>query len=208
MLPSLFPREAKFFDLFNDLAEQLVKGSHELQALVSDLGHVEQRARNIKTIENHADQITHQTVLLLHQTFITPLDRDDIHRLVTRMDDILDLMEDASQCMFLYDIRTLPAEAVALVGICVACTEKVREAVAMLPNMKNAERLMHTCTEIDQLESEADHVTRAAMVKLFRDENDTKLLIKLKEIYEHLENVTDRCEDVANILEGIVLEHA
>ena len=143
---------------------------------------------------------------LLHHTFITPIDRDEIHQLITRMDDILDLMEDVSQCMFLYDIKALTDEARKLAVMCFASTETVKAAVALLSNLKNSDAILALCKEVDKLESDADHVMRAAMAKLFREEPDVKQLFKLKEIYQLLESVTDRGQDVANIIEGIVLE--
>ncbi len=208
MFGRLMPREGRFFEYFNEHAEQLVLGAIELKALMSDISELQIRARNIESIENKADQITHQTMQLLHQTFITPLDRDEIHQLITKMDDILDLMEDASQCMFLYDIRTVSDEAKKLAEICLSCTEKVKTAVMQLSNMENAESILNLCSEIDKLEAFADQVMRTAMAKLFREEPDTRHLFKMKEIYQLLETVTDRCEDVANIIEGIVLENA
>jgi predicted phosphate transport protein (TIGR00153 family) len=208
MFGRLIPREGRFFEYFNEHAEQLVLGATELKALMSDISELQIRARNIESIENKADQITHQTMQLLHQTFITPLDRDEIHQLITKMDDILDLMEDASQCMFLYDIRAVSDETKKLADICLSCTEKVKAAVKHLPNMENAESILNLCTEIDRLETVADQVMRTAMAKLFREEPDTRQLFKMKEIYQLLEAVTDRCEDVANIIEGIVLENA
>lgn len=208
MFGRLMPREGRFFEYFNEHAEQLVLGALELKALMNDISELQMRARNIESIENKADQITHQTVQLLHRTFITPLDRDEIHQLITTMDDILDLMEDASQCMFLYDIRTITDEAKKLAEICLSCTEKVKAAVMYLSNMKNAESILNLCTEIDKLETNADQVMRTAMAKLFREEPDTRHLFKMKEIYQLLEAVTDRSEDVANIIEGIVLENA
>lgn len=208
MFGRLMPREGRFFEYFNEHAEQLVLGAIELKALMSDISELQIRARNIESIENTADQITHQTVQLLHKTFITPLDRDNIHQLITTMDDILDLMEDTSQCMFLYDIHAVTDEAIKLAEICLSCTEKVKVAVAHLSNMKNAESILNLCTEIDKLEATADQVMRSAMAKLFREEPDTRHLFKMKEIYQLLEAVTDRCEDVANIIEGIVLENA
>ena len=208
MFGRLMPREGRFFEYFNEHAEQLVLGAIELKALMSDISELQIRARNIESIENKADQITHQTVQLLHKTFITPLDRDEIHQLITTMDDILDLMEDASQCMFLYDIRTVTDEAKKLAEICLSCTEKVKAAVTHLSNMENAESILNLCAEIDKLEAIADQVMRSAMAKLFREEPDTRHLFKMKEIYQLLETVTDRCEDVANIIEGIVLENA
>lgn len=208
MFGRLMPREGRFFEYFNEHAELLVLGAIELKALMSDISELQIRARNIESIENKADQITHQTVQLLHRTFITPLDRDEIHQLITKMDDILDLMEDASQCMFLYDIRTVTDEALKLADICLSCAEKVKAAVTQLSNMDNAESILKLCAEIDRQETVADQVMRTAMAKLFREEPDTRHLFKMKEIYQLLEAVTDRCEDVANIIEGIVLENA
>lgn len=208
MLSRLMPREGKFFDLFNRHAEQMLLCAHELKLLMDDLSRVELRARNIKGYESAADRITHETMHLLHNTFITPLDRDDIHQLIGKMDDVLDLMEDAAQCISLYGIQAVPDEARRLAAICVTCVEHLQIAVSLLSNMKSPDAIMKNCVEIDRLESEADHVMRAAIVKLFRDEPDTRELIKLKAVYEILETVTDRCEDVANIIEGIVLEYS
>lgn len=208
MFGRLMPKEGRFFDYFSAHAEQLVLGAVELKALMRNVGELTARKRNIESIEHAADKITQQTMHLLHQTFITPLDRDEIHQLITRMDDILDLMEDVSQCMFLYDINAVTSEAEQLADICLTSTEKVRAAVKLLPDMKNAQAILPLCKEIDRLESDADHVMRSAMAKLFRQEADTRQLFKMKEIYQLLESVTDRCQDVANIIEGIVLENA
>lgn len=208
MFGRLMPKEGRFFELFIEHAEQLVLGATELKALMGNVADLPLRKRNIESIEHAADKITQQTMQLLHQTFITPLDRDEIHQLITRMDDILDLMEDASQCMHLYDIHAVTEETVQLASICLESTERVREAVKLLPNMKNADRILEDCKHIDRLESDADHVMRTAMAKLFREEADTRQLFKMKELYQLLESVTDRCQDVANILEGIVLENA
>jgi predicted phosphate transport protein (TIGR00153 family) len=208
MFGRLMPFEGRFFDLFNELAGEVVKGSHELGAMMASFDDLERRAFAIETIEKRGDKLTQETIELLHRTFITPLDRDDIHALITRMDDILDLIEDCAQSINLYDIRAVTAETRRLADICVACVEQVRAAVAGLSNLEMAGATMAICAEIDRLESEADHVMRAAMAKLFRDEPDVKQIIKLRSIYELLESITDRCEDVANIIEGIVLENA
>jgi len=207
MIGKFMPREGRFFDNFIAHADLIVAGAREMNALIADVGNLELRTKNIERLERQADEITHQTVAMLHHTFITPLDRDEIHQLITGMDDILDLMEDVAQCLFLYDITELTEEARKLAEICVACTERVHEAVGMLSNMKKGEQILVICNDIDRLESEADYVMRAAMAKLFREEPNVKQLIKLKEIYQLLESVTDRCEDVANLLEGIVLEN-
>jgi uncharacterized protein Yka (UPF0111/DUF47 family) len=124
------------------------------------------------------------------------------------MDDILDLIEDTSQSIYLYDVRSITPEAVRLAAIVVQSAENVKRAVGLLSNMDNAAEILKVCEEIDRLESEADHVMRSAMAKLFRDESDLKQVIKLRTIYELLETVTDTCEDVANIIEGIVLENS
>ncbi len=208
MFGRLMPKEGRFFDYFNDHASLVVEGAHELNAFLSDMSNREAHAQNVAFIEKKADKITHETINLLHQTFITPLDREDIHKLISNMDDILDMMEDVAECVMLYDVREVTDAARRLADICVSCAEKVKQAVTMLSNMDNSAAILKICSEIDQLESEADRVMRSAMSKLFRDEPDTRQLIKLKAIYELLETVTDRCEDTANVIEGIVLENA
>ena len=208
MFSRFMPREGKFFDLFNEHAALIVEGSLELAALMANGNDLERRAHNVESIEKRGDKITRGTIELLHKTFITPIDRDDIHHLISEMDNILDLIEDSAQLMFLYDVRVLPPDAKKLADLCVECCGKVKDAVALLSSMDNADALMSLCQEIDRLESEADHVMRAAVSKLFREEPDVRQVIKLKVIYELLEMVTDRCEDVADIIEGIVLENS
>ncbi len=208
MFGSLMPHDGKFFDYFNQHAALCVKGAKELVALMTNFDDLDIRVHAIETIEKEADKITYATINTLHKTFITPLDRDEIHKLITRMDDILDLMEDAAQTVSLYDIQVITPEAKRLAELCLACVEKVQAAVALLHNMDNSRQMLALCVEIDRLESDADHVMRAALSKLFRDEPDVRNLIKLKAIYEILETVTDRCEDVAVIIEGIVVENA
>ena len=202
------PTEGKFFEYFNQHAELCVKGAKEMVALMTNFDDLEIRVHAIESIEKQADKITYATIDMLHKTFITPIDRDDIHQLITRMDDILDLLEDAAQTISLYDIKAITPEAKRLAELCLACAERVKAAVALLHNMDNSPKILEICAEIDRFESDADHVMRAAMSKLFRDEPDVRTLIKLKAIYEILETVTDRCEDVANIIEGIIVENA
>lgn len=208
MMSWFVPREAKFFDMFRESSDLIVKGAQELIAMVDDLSNAEERAKNIKDIEHQADQVTHHAISELHKTFITPLDRDEIYRLITKMDDILDFIEAASQRFFLYDIRKITPEVKELAQIILRASEAVRQAVAGLEQMKNAPKILELCVEINRLENEADHVLRSGMAKLFREDVGFKELIKLKEVYELLESVTDRCEDVANIVESIVLDHA
>lgn len=208
MFRRFMPREGKFFDLFNEHAALILEGSRELAALMTSGDDLERRARNVESIEKRGDKITRSTIELLHKTFITPIDRDDIHQLISEMDNILDLIEDSAQLVFLYDVRVVSPDAKKLADICVECCEKVKTAVELLSSMENGDAIMAICRDIDRLESHADHVMRAAIGRLFRDESDVKELIKLRTVYEHLETVTDHCEDVANILQGIVIENA
>ncbi len=205
---SLLPREGRFFDAFNQHAALAVKAARELEGVFADLATLEARSSVIHQCEKQADKVTHDTVHLLHQTFITPFDRDQIHALITAMDDVLDLIEDVAECLFLYDVRRIGPEAAKLAAICVTCTSRVEQVVGMLSSMKNSARILAICGEIDRLESEADGVFRTALAKLFREEPDAREVIKQKEVFLLLEEITDRCEDVANLIEGIVLEAA
>lgn len=206
MFERLMPREGRFFQYFDEHAEQIVLGAEQLTALMRAVHELDDRKRNIENIEHRADKITAATMDLLHHTFITPIDRDEIHQLIGRMDDILDLMEDVSQCMFLYDIKVVTSEAVQLADLCLTSAQKVKQAVSEIKNMKNSKHILELCKDIDRLEGDSDRVMRAAMAKLFREETNAMEVLKMKEIYQLLESVTDRCQDVANIIEGIVVE--
>ncbi|MCM2277378.1 MAG: DUF47 family protein [Oligoflexia bacterium] len=208
MIGRLIPREEKFFVLFRQSAELMVEGAHALRDIFANMAEAEQHARRLKDIEHRADEITHRTIELLHSTFITPLDREDIHQLITRMDDILDFFEAAAQRIFLYDIKTSPPNSRELAELCLKMAETIQMTVNSLEDLKNREAILKHCIEINRLENEADHLYRVSVAKLFREEPDTRQLIKYKEIYEILETATDRGEDVANIIEGIVLEYA
>ncbi|HLA33471.1 MAG TPA: DUF47 family protein [Rhodocyclaceae bacterium] len=212
MFSRLMPREGKFFELFNSHAELIVSGGRQLVMLVNDLQQgpevLARHAQLIDQMETSADRITRETVSLLHTSFNTPLDRDEIHQLIMGMDDVLDLIQDFAEAVVLYDIRSLTQEALQLADICASCCERVRSAVILLNDMDNAPAMLKLCNEIDQLESNADRAMRTGVTKLFREEADLRQLIKLKGIYELLEAITDRCEDVANIIEGIILENS
>ncbi|MBK5915674.1 DUF47 domain-containing protein [Rhodocyclus purpureus] len=212
MFGRLLPKEGKFFDLFNAHAEQIVIGAEALVGLMAELnkpgGDAAEYFRAIDQAEDQADRITHDTMALLHKTFITPLDRDEIHSLINCLDDIIDLIKGGAQILNLYDIRRATPEAKNLADIILSSANRVRAAVLLLPSMDNGPAILKTCEEIDRLETDADRVMRGAMSRLFREEPDVRQLIKLKAVYELLESVTDRCEDLANILEGIVLENS
>jgi predicted phosphate transport protein (TIGR00153 family) len=208
MLGRLMPREGRFFELFNAHAERIVEGSRELAGMIGTFSELDAHAQRIDAAERAADKITHETITLLHKTFITPFDREQIHQLITTMDDILDLIQDVAESVALYDLRKVTPEAKQLAEICQMCCDRVKTTVSLLPDIKRSEAILKCCEEIDRLESDADRVLRAAMQKLFREENDLKQVMKLRVVYDLLESITDRCEDVANVVEGIVLENS
>jgi len=210
----LLPREGNFFELFNQHGDFIVSGARSFILLIqnyADPGLREKYADDVGTAERGADRITAEVNRLLHKTFITPIDREQIHGLINAMDDILDLLQDASETMSLYDVRAMTEDILRLGDISAKCCERVQHAVSLLPRINHAETAeaaIKTCEEIDRLESDADRVMRSAMSKLFREETDVRELIKLKAIYELLESISDRCEDVANLIEGVVLENS
>ncbi len=212
MFGRFMPKEGKFFDLFNAHAKEIVRGADALVALVSALNRRNEEAiayaDAIDVIEDRADKITHETISLLHSTFITPLDRDEIHMLISHMDDVLDTIQDAAQTVAMYDIRRATPEVIRFAEIIRASADKVAAAVGLLSDMDNGPAILQAAREIDKLEAEADQVLREAMSRLFREESDVRELIKLKAIYELLETVTDHCDDVGNLLEAIVLENS
>lgn len=210
----LMPRDGNFFEMFNQHADRIVDAARAFSQLVahySDLNLRDQYNREVDAAEQAADRITHEVSKALHKTFITPIDREQIHSLINTMDDVADLLQDSAETMALYDVHHMTDEIVRLTELSVKCCERVKDAVYMLDNIgdaKTAEAALKTCEEIDRLESDADRVMRTAMSKLFREEPDVREVIKLKAIYELLETVTDKCEDVANQIEGIVLENS
>jgi uncharacterized protein len=210
----LLPREGNFFDMFNQHADRTVEAAHAFAKLVAhygDTGLRERYNRDVDQAESAADRITHDVNRLLHQTFITPIDREQIHKLINTMDDVADLIQDSAETMALYDVRVMTDEIKQLTDISVKCCERLASAVKLLGTISDhatAEAALKTCEEIDKLESDADRVMRSAMSRLFRSEPDVRELIKLKAIYELLESITDKCEDVANLIEGVVLENS
>ena len=208
MLGRLMPREGKFFDLFNAHGERIVEGARELAAMIGTFSELDAHARRIDDAERAADKITHECISLLHKTFITPFDREQIHSLITAMDDILDLIQDVAESIALYDLRSVTPEAKQLAEICQLTCDRVKATVALLTNVKSSSAILKLCEEIDRLESDADRVMRAAVSKLFREEKDVREVMKMHAIYQLLESITDRCLDVANLVEGISLENA
>src|SRR5262245_2900138 len=208
MLRRLLPREEDFFGLFERHAALTVEGAKEMRRLVQGGENIRALATRIKEIEHETDVITHSCVERLHTTFITPFDRDDIHRLITRMDDIMDYIESAASAVMLYELTEMTEPARRLADVLVRSTESVSVAVAGLKTVKQSQSILDACIEVNRLENEGDEILRGALAELFRGATDPLLVLKWKEVYEALENATDRCEDVANIIEGVVLEHA
>jgi predicted phosphate transport protein (TIGR00153 family) len=203
-----FPKEERFFDYFDDASQKMIRGIGLLKEMIHDLSDAEEKTRQIKDVEHEADLITHETVSRLHKTFVTPIDREYIYALITKMDDILDLIYDTCEQILLYKIKNTTPEAIALVDTLERAIEEVAKGVAGLRNLKNSRSILDICVEINRLENEGDRIYRNAQSVLFNTPSDPIEIIKWKDIYETLEDAIDACEDVANILEGIVLENA
>jgi predicted phosphate transport protein (TIGR00153 family) len=210
----LMPREENFFHMFNQHAARIIEAMNAFSRLVDNYSNVALREKYTKEVsdaEKAADRITREVSRAIHKTFITPIDREQIHSLINTMDDVADLIQGAAHTLTLYDVHQTTEAIVSLTDISSKCCLRLQSAVRLLDKIgdpTNSEAALKTCEEIDQLESDADHVMRSALSKLFREENDVRELIKLKAIYELLETISDKCEDVANLIEGIVLENS
>jgi uncharacterized protein len=205
MFRKILPRETSFFDYFEQHSALMLEACQELLALTSGPDDLAVKAARIKDLERAADQVTHRCIEALHKTFITPIDRADIHNLIKRLDDVIDSIESATSRIVLYELAEMRPEAKALAEVLVRAASEIGEALKCLRNLKNAKAIQDHCVAIYHLENEGDAILRAALVRLFREENAI-LVIKWKEIYERLEKATDRCEAVANIIQGVVIE--
>lgn len=208
MLGRLLPRETSFFDFFDEHARLTLSASKELQSLVSNGANVGPSARRIKEIEHEADIVTHRCVEALHKTFVTPIDRNDIHRLITRMDDVADYIEAVSDRFALYEITEFTPVSQDLAATLVNSCEAMGRAVRGLRDLRSkASVIREACVDVNRLENDADALLRSALAQLFKSSENPIQIIKWKEIYELFEIATDRCEDVANVIEGVALEH-
>src|SRR6266446_844506 len=196
----LIPRDTTFFTMFSEIAENLISGARVLVDLFEHYQHTQEKTAEIKRIEHVGDELTHSVLTKLNQTFITPFDREDIHRLASSLDDVLDFMNAATVRLVLYKILQPPPVSAELAGLIVLQTEELAQGVSLLE--KNGHVLEH-CDEVNRLEDVADHVSRKAIADLFEHEKDPIHLIKIKELYEVLETATDKAEDAANVLEAI-----
>jgi predicted phosphate transport protein (TIGR00153 family) len=204
----LLPNDGSFFAHFEAQGRKTVEGCKAFVEMVENPTGLEAKAQHIKQIEHECDEITHAVVSALHKTFITPIDRSDIYRLITKMDDIMDLVEAAAERIALYEMSTMTPEAGDLARCLVSSAEHVAAAVSAIRDLGRPNIVLGHCVEINRLENVADGILRGALAKLFREEKDPISVIKWKEIYETLEAATDRCEDVANVIEGVVLENS
>ena len=203
----LLPHDRTFFAQFEQQGKKTVEGCKAFLHMVEAPGDLESQAARISQIENECDEITHAVVESLHRTFITPIDRNDIYTLIGKMDDIMDLVEAAADRMSLYEIHTVNRELGDLARCLVTSAEHVLGAVSGIRDLQHPNGILEHCIEINRLENVADKILRGALARLFREERDPIAVIKWKELYETLESATDRCEDVANIIEGVVLEN-
>lgn len=203
----MIPREPKFFDLFERSVANVALAAHELNDLLKDYTNVPQKVARITELEHQGDYITHQIIEQLHRSFLTPLDREDITALTGRLDDVIDYIEDAANAMLLYKIEQPTKRAREQAAILVAMANELVKAVPLLRTHSHMERILEHCVEINRLENEADSIMRFALAELF-DGMPPYDVIKWREIYQHLENAADKGEDVANVLEGVVLKNA
>jgi predicted phosphate transport protein (TIGR00153 family) len=202
------PQEQKFFGLFEESAQNMVKAAQALQNMVATCRHVPENVAEITDLEHQGDLITHQIIAQLHRTFVTPFDREDIARLAQSLDDVTDFIHAAADSMLIYKIDCPTPRAIELADIIVQAAVEVEKVMPQLRHRSKLLQILPHCVEINRLENAADRVFRAAMGELFDDDIDIASVIKWREIYEYMESATDRCEDVANVLEGVALKHA
>lgn len=200
----LIPRDDSFFQMFTGMSQNLISGARALVDLFADYQDVERKIEEIRRIEREGDELTHAILTKLNQTFITPFDREDIHQLASKLDDVLDFINTACSRIGIYRIKTPPAAAADLSKIILMQSQELQKAVSLM--QKNGNILTH-CVEINRLENEADQVAERAIATLFECEKDPINLIKCKELLESLERATDKAEDVANVLETVVLKN-
>ncbi len=204
----LRPIDRSFFPLFDLQAGLAVEALQLLTQLLADVRDPDGRVRDIEAIEKRADAVIDEVRAVLRRSLFPPFSRDLLHELANRLDDVLDVTEDAAQCLHLYHVTAVTAEAQRLADLALAAMRKLQEAIGGLNRLDRPRALLALCVQVDELEAQADHVMRAAMSRLFREEADARLVVKMKAVYEVLESLTDHCKDVANQVEAIVLKYA
>jgi predicted phosphate transport protein (TIGR00153 family) len=208
VLSRLLPQKTEFFDLFSQHAACSVEGARLLRDFLGSTAAAEEKARAIRQVEHKADEICQRTMEMLHRSFITPIDRADIHRISTRIDDIMDHIESTSQRIWLYEVGESTQEVREMAEHLVAATTATKAVVDALAARRDAQAIRKLCADVKAAEKENDRLLRRATARMFREEQDPKNLIKWKEIYDDLESAFDCCDDVANVVEGVVLENA
>jgi predicted phosphate transport protein (TIGR00153 family) len=201
------PREEVFFPLFEESARNMVKAAQTLKELVDNWQDVEQKINEITELEHQGDTITHQIIAQLNRTFVTPFDREDIAELAHTLDDVTDFIHAASDAMLIYKVDPPSQRAKELAGIIVEGATEIGKAMPQLRHRSQLKQIFERCVELNRLENEADRVYRSALAELFSDARDMARVIQWREIYQHMESATDRCEDVANVLEGVAIKH-
>jgi predicted phosphate transport protein (TIGR00153 family) len=201
-------RDALFWTSFSGHAERTVAATKLLEQMLANPDDADRINAEVKKLEHEGDKITHDTVQALHTTWITPLDRDAIHALITKLDDVLDYVDSASDRIALYEVRDPPEEIVQLAAVLSASAAEIAKAVGALTKIEDGKEILALCRSINKHEHDADTLYRRGIARLFKETKDPFLFMKWRDIYESLETATDRAEDVANIIEGIVLEHA
>jgi predicted phosphate transport protein (TIGR00153 family) len=202
----LIPKDEKFFELFKEMAHNIIIGAELLKQMLDDFEDPVGSQRRIKEQEHKCDNLTHEIIKKLNKSFVTPFDREDIYALASKMDDIMDLIDASASRFVMYNVEKPTSEAQQLAFIILKSCQTLAKAVSILGG--KLEPLYEYCVEVNALENEADRVCREAISRLFDEEKDPIQLIKWKEIYETLEKATDRCEDVANVLESVVVKNA
>jgi predicted phosphate transport protein (TIGR00153 family) len=205
LLRALRPRDKRFFVAFDQHAAICVEGMRGLRQLLADVRDPDGRVRDIEALEKRGDAIVDEVRHGLRRSLFPPFSRVTVHALINDLDDILDLIEDAAQSVHLYHITLVTPEALRLADLGIESALKLQGAIGQLARLDSAPTVLTLCSEVDQLEAQADHVMRSAMARLFRDEADARQLVKLKAIYELLEELTDRCKDVANEVSALIL---
>jgi len=205
---NIIPRETVFFDLFEKAAGNAHACTQSLVEFLERFDQLGERARKVKDLEHVGDELTHETIERLNKTFITPIDREDIHELVCRVDDVLDLIDTAVDRIVLFKIEQPIQPSKDLAQCLVRATALIRDMMPLLRNMKDADVVRQKVREVHRLESEADRIERTALASLFEHGENPTFIIKWMSVIETLETATDRCEDVANVIEGIVLKNA
>ena len=201
----LIPRDQKFYELFREQADNIFDAAQKLEALLADYVDVERRVTEIKFVEHKGDQLTHGIIMRLNQTFITPFDREDIHDLNSALDDVLDLIDGVAGRLITYKVKEISQGARQLSRVIVHGASIIQKAVAELSKPVN---ILEYCQQLQHLEEEADRIKGECVARLFENATDPIEVIKWKEIYEVLEATTDKVQDVANVLETVVLKAA